>query len=217
MTKTEYLEQICTKMGIDTSALPDKLLTTYLAAIVSAAGNGGGASEELLAKIADLEARVEALEPGNLCNLLLLRDEHPYEIETDDEGSPYIYTDSAWGTTYAMSTMCPNLKEGTQYTISFEVNSDVGTDYSNPAQFYVGDNDGYTDTIDMEYGDINNGMRHDIVFTAHPSSRLYVACFGIEHFDDEGNPMGFEAVPISVCRIMVNEGTEPKPYKPYKG
>lgn len=38
MTKTEYLEQICTNLGIDVSTLPNKLLTTFLAAISNRLG-----------------------------------------------------------------------------------------------------------------------------------------------------------------------------------
>lgn len=33
MTKTEYLEQICTNLGIDVSKFPDRLLSTFLSAI----------------------------------------------------------------------------------------------------------------------------------------------------------------------------------------
>jgi hypothetical protein len=38
MTKTEYLEQICIQMGIDVSVLPDRLVTTYLSAIIEKIG-----------------------------------------------------------------------------------------------------------------------------------------------------------------------------------
>lgn len=38
MTKTEYLEQICFELGVDVSALPDRLIATYLSAISQALG-----------------------------------------------------------------------------------------------------------------------------------------------------------------------------------
>ena len=51
MTKTEYLEQICTNLGVDTSTLMDRLLTTYLSAIVERIGvmkDNGTLSEFLM-------------------------------------------------------------------------------------------------------------------------------------------------------------------------
>lgn len=200
MTKMEYLEQICTAMGIDTSALPDRLTGTYLEAILTAigSGGGGGASPELLARIEALEGRVEALEPGNLFNIAAV----PNFNKDVKNGREYIHTYGVPDWSIPILEVCPDLKKGNTYTISLEIDYD--------AQGFIQQS---SPRVEVGYDTVAEGIgRHS--YTFEYDGEEYMTFYANIEEDEE---LIMTVCPTYFYDIMINEGTEPLPWKPYKG
>lgn len=168
---------------------------------------GGGASDELLAKIADLEARVDALEPANLFNISAFS--YPYEVE---DGTFGVLATSEWGEHCDVRELCPDLIEGKTYTFSCDVMF-IGMNGDAPPYVSVGSVSGYMESDSWPY-------RVCFTFTYNSGDEIsFHGSYALDYQEDgEGNWMPTQVdVSVVYYHIMVNEGTEPKPYKPYKG
>lgn len=175
-------------------------------------GGGGGASEELLARIADLEARVDALEPGNLFNIEAFLEENPDARIIMDDGQIAVLSDRHVGS--ANANVLPDLIDGKTYTFSCNVEQ-VGDIWwsANPPTATCGDN---CDTATV--------LGDRIIFTfvaTKPNGIHFDVAQGEVWVDDpeyeSGGYYEYCPVPVIYYNIMVNEGTKPMPYKPYKG
>lgn len=177
------------------------------AVIKNMIGGGGGTSGEVLSKIADLEARVDALEPGNLFNISAFH--NTYEVE---DGTLGVLAMSEWGEHCDVRELCPDLIEGKTYTFSCDVKYVWG--YGDVTPYVsVGSFDGYMDTNEWPY-------RVCFTFTYHSGDEIaFHGSYMTDYqYDGEGNMMPTMVdVPVVYYHIMVNEGTEPLPWKPYKG
>ncbi len=184
------------------------------AVIKNMIGGGGGASEELLAKIADLEARVDALEPGNLFNIEAFLEGKPDARIVMDDGQVAILADGT--TVYGGGVdVFPDLIPGRTYTLSCYAMTNDGWWTVNPPTVYCGDGGGYVDYLGDECG-------VTFTFTAMTDNEIsFSEGMGDVWVDDPESENGgyYEYCPIPVIyyNIMVNEGTEPLPYKPFKG
>lgn len=180
------------------------------AVIKNMLGGGGGASPELLARIEALEARVDALEPGNLFNIEAFLEENPDARIVMDDGQVAIFAD---GYEYSNSgDAFPDLIEGKTYTFSCNVTAPDMWWSANPPSVTCGD--GYAQPDDD----------YRIIFTfvaTKPHNISFTEGQGEVWVDDPEHEWGgyyeYCPVPVIYYNIMVNEGTEAKPYKPYKG
>ena len=162
----------------------------------------------LLKRISNLEARIEALEPKNLFNIEAILEENPEARFIMNDGKVAILSGNG---VYSESTdVFPDLIEGETYTFSCDVES-LDTWWSaNPPSVECG---GYSSYVE--------DYRIIFTFTATKPNRInFVAGVGDVWVDDPEYEYGgyyeYCPAPAIFYNIMINEGTEPASWKPYK-
>lgn len=174
-------------------------------------GGGGGASEELLARIADLEARVEALEPSKqLFNI----DAIPQGMMgTLSDGTPCVK--SSWDGV-PLRDVCPNLEIGKTYTFSAKGIGNPGY-IGNEEYSYIDAPKIYTDNNELDLWVDESGSYFWLTLTeAIYNTKLFFAEANVEIYYNPDEPPMCTTIEAFYYNIMVNEGTEPLPYEPYK-
>ena len=180
------------------------------AVIKNMVGGGGGASEELLARIADLEARVNALEPRTQYFNI-----DAYEwLGSANDGLPAIVAPCS-DVYVRLKDVAPDLKIGKTYT--FSTNWTCYDPYLDMPSISVCGNDLY---LDVSSADDNPPAYVTFTIDSEADYDLAEIRFGVTGADvwnevwEYNEYCNFDTY---YYNIMINEGTEPLPWEPYKG
>ena len=191
-------------------------MNIFECAIIKNMVGGGGANPELETRIESLEKRVDELHPSmQLFNIDAWSDKNSIK----HYGDKTAIVAGGWYPRYVyalLKDVCPKLEFGKTYTLSFSVN--VSDDSYMELPWVTCGNNG--DSIGASC--IGEGAdRFAITFTMESENDIlsFQSSSGDQwEYDEEGN--GWPVTVTMETRffdVMINEGTEPLPWEPYRG